>query len=236
MPHKVHRNDPCPCGSGKKYKKCCMLKERDLAGVRADNRLVVKEAVQWVGLKYGGALNAWVENTWFADISKEERAGISTADPSIKHIHDTNLLEHLMAEGTFTMDGSTTPVIQLVLDTAENLTDPQRDYLQQLATRPLRLYRVSECKPGESFFLTPYQGKEDESFRIDDKWVSRMLDVNDTVGLRLIQTGGEWETSGAVYHIPDAYVPELLAELENAGDHYSRTLIHYWLRLVAIHV
>ncbi|GJM60663.1 SEC-C metal-binding domain-containing protein [Persicobacter diffluens] len=20
---KVHRNDPCPCGSGKKYKQCC---------------------------------------------------------------------------------------------------------------------------------------------------------------------------------------------------------------------
>ena len=24
MPAKVGRNDPCPCGSGKKYKKCCM--------------------------------------------------------------------------------------------------------------------------------------------------------------------------------------------------------------------
>jgi len=24
---KVGRNDPCPCGSGKKYKKCCMLKD-----------------------------------------------------------------------------------------------------------------------------------------------------------------------------------------------------------------
>jgi len=23
---KVNRNDPCPCGSGKKYKKCCMDK------------------------------------------------------------------------------------------------------------------------------------------------------------------------------------------------------------------
>ena len=23
---KVKRNDPCPCGSGKKYKKCCLLK------------------------------------------------------------------------------------------------------------------------------------------------------------------------------------------------------------------
>ena len=24
MAHKVGRNDPCPCGSGKKYKKCCL--------------------------------------------------------------------------------------------------------------------------------------------------------------------------------------------------------------------
>jgi len=23
---KIGRNDPCPCGSGKKYKKCCLLK------------------------------------------------------------------------------------------------------------------------------------------------------------------------------------------------------------------
>ena len=27
---KIGRNDPCPCGSGKKYKNCCMKK--DMAG------------------------------------------------------------------------------------------------------------------------------------------------------------------------------------------------------------
>ncbi len=26
---KIGRNDPCPCGSGKKYKKCCMMKKSD---------------------------------------------------------------------------------------------------------------------------------------------------------------------------------------------------------------
>lgn len=26
--HKVGRNDPCPCGSGKKYKKCCEMPEK----------------------------------------------------------------------------------------------------------------------------------------------------------------------------------------------------------------
>ncbi|MBN2595205.1 MAG: SEC-C domain-containing protein [Marinifilaceae bacterium] len=24
---KVNRNDPCPCGSGKKYKQCCLKKQ-----------------------------------------------------------------------------------------------------------------------------------------------------------------------------------------------------------------
>lgn len=28
MVEKVGRNDPCPCGSGKKYKSCCLLKEQ----------------------------------------------------------------------------------------------------------------------------------------------------------------------------------------------------------------
>jgi len=28
---KVGRNDPCPCGSGKKYKKCCMKKDAERA-------------------------------------------------------------------------------------------------------------------------------------------------------------------------------------------------------------
>lgn len=27
MEEKVGRNDPCPCGSGKKYKQCCLLKK-----------------------------------------------------------------------------------------------------------------------------------------------------------------------------------------------------------------
>ncbi|MED4986482.1 SEC-C metal-binding domain-containing protein, partial [Geobacillus stearothermophilus] len=32
----IGRNDPCPCGSGKKYKKCCMNKqqEREIKRVR----------------------------------------------------------------------------------------------------------------------------------------------------------------------------------------------------------
>jgi hypothetical protein len=40
---KIGRNDPCPCGSGKKYKKCCMGKDEDL------NRVMKKFAAEHRG-------------------------------------------------------------------------------------------------------------------------------------------------------------------------------------------
>jgi len=64
-----------------------------------------------------------------------------------------------------------------------------------------------------------------------------MFDVDDIVGLRLMQTGGVWETSGAVYHFPEEYVADVLTRLQAAdADDYSRVLFHYWLGLVAAHV
>lgn len=30
----THRNDPCPCGSGKKYKRCCKDRPSSLVGPR----------------------------------------------------------------------------------------------------------------------------------------------------------------------------------------------------------
>lgn len=35
--NKIGRNDPCPCGSGQKYKKCCMLRETPAAVNEASN-------------------------------------------------------------------------------------------------------------------------------------------------------------------------------------------------------
>ena len=36
---KVGRNDPCPCGSGRKYKHCCLEKER--GGIPLTQRLML---------------------------------------------------------------------------------------------------------------------------------------------------------------------------------------------------
>lgn len=48
MQQKVGRNDPCPCGSGKKYKNCCMSKEKP-AGSAARKKLTAK----WINAPAG---------------------------------------------------------------------------------------------------------------------------------------------------------------------------------------
>jgi hypothetical protein len=50
---KIGRNSPCPCGSGKKHKQCCLGKEEV---VKEKARMGFSFAVGFAGLLGGGAL------------------------------------------------------------------------------------------------------------------------------------------------------------------------------------
>jgi uncharacterized protein len=42
MSEKVGRNDPCPCGSGKKYKQCCLKKDQEASKPRGLRKFTAK--------------------------------------------------------------------------------------------------------------------------------------------------------------------------------------------------
>ncbi len=56
MPRKIGRNEPCPCGSGKKYKKCCVVEdEKNTRGLRAEHPAGgggVARALSWLSARY----------------------------------------------------------------------------------------------------------------------------------------------------------------------------------------
>lgn len=238
MVRKVQRNDPCPCGSGKKYKKCCGLIERDLAGKRANRREGIQKSLAWINHTHHDDIGQWLEQVWLKDISEDQRTGIGNADPRIRSIHDVNLLEFLVADGTFTdEEGVKSSPLQMILDADIGLDDEQRAYLTQLAERPLRLYQVTDCNVGKSYTLSQHPDDGSEPVVIEDSITSRMFDVGDIVGLRLMQCDGAWETSGAIYHIPEEHADDLVKQLQ-AGktEEYSKILSNYWLELVAAHV
>jgi methionyl aminopeptidase len=76
---KVGRNDPCPCGSGVKYKKCCLGKDlqvnRDPGAMYAQRyKIRLKEEADIEGIRKAGQL---VLNT-FEQIEDKIRPGIKT--------------------------------------------------------------------------------------------------------------------------------------------------------------
>ena len=58
--HKTGRNDPCPCGSGKKYKQCCQQSERAQAPVVPSLDGQIRQAMQaaWMHRQHGNLLQA----------------------------------------------------------------------------------------------------------------------------------------------------------------------------------
>jgi len=76
---KVGRNDPCPCGSGLKYKKCCLVKEsqvsRDPGALYAQRyKIRLKEEVDIEGIRKAGQLVL----ATFAQIEDQIRPGTKT--------------------------------------------------------------------------------------------------------------------------------------------------------------
>lgn len=59
---KIGRNDPCPCGSGRKYKQCCLQREQ---GMTTRSRLLV---VLIGGVLLAGAILAV---TWDSDTEQK---------------------------------------------------------------------------------------------------------------------------------------------------------------------
>lgn len=238
MTVKVQRNEPCPCGSGKKYKKCCMLQKREHNVASLGRKEGVQLALSWLNHHHSKPVEAWVEHVWLADVSDEQRAGIAASDARIRSIHDINLLEQLLSEGSFEGTGGESNVLKRVLAADDlNLDEAQRDYLKQLPLCPLKLYQITACQAGQSFSVRDALNDSADAMKISDSYGSRMFAKGDVVGLRLLQTPAGRETSGAIYHIPETYVPALKKDLLSASpEERTKFLIACWLKLVAAHV
>lgn len=73
---KPNRNDPCPCGSGKKYKKCCGAKEAPQKTFSANPSMEVAKHVTSALLSLRSRLSEAL-----AEQTKKEQA-LDTADGS----------------------------------------------------------------------------------------------------------------------------------------------------------
>ena len=148
MTQKLGRNDPCPCGSGKKYKQCCGKPEAPTTPSADSHEGAVERAVAWLAQHHRKAFAAALEEEidgaafgWFDDDDDDAvREAMAGIDDAVWQQLQLNLTGWLLAEGDIKVKGETRRVADLLLGgSGPLLTVGQRAWLEQLAQRPLRL-------------------------------------------------------------------------------------------------
>ena len=87
-------------------------------------------------------------------LSEEDRNQLAVVDKETIQSIEINMIEWLLAEGDIHARGGVRRINDYLLSPAgPRLNAAQRDWLQQMGQRPLRLYDVTDVVPGQQMTL-----------------------------------------------------------------------------------
>src|SRR5512139_2815666 len=144
---KVGRNDPCPCGSGKKYKKCCLEKSFTQIGKEESIRQsLVQEllrhfAQRFYNERYKDALAIYWDDSNPAEFLKED---------ALEHA-EVNFWEWVIHD--WIDEGSGKSLIDSYIEGWKALSLDERRILTMMKNSTLSLYEVQEVIPEKGLLL-----------------------------------------------------------------------------------
>ena len=107
----VGRNDPCPCGSGRKFKKCCAAKvEPRTAGLTAAIRMKGGVSFDPVAKAYRAVVHSWDNAECIGEPQEWQTAETFQSEDAAMAFYRTSIrpgLERLMAEASRKVKDST---------------------------------------------------------------------------------------------------------------------------------
>ncbi len=224
------RNDPCPCGSGKKFKKCCLEKtvaaareagaarvvgaggsasprESALArlldfsfGPEFDGGHGIAQALFWAGRLQGR--------------SAEEVRSVMELEQTEINYNAWFLFDRDIEDGR--------TVVDLFLDReGARLPAAEREYLERVRGTYLGIYEVEEVEPEKGLRLTDLWTGERVSVR--EQMATRQLVRWDLLAARVMQeAGGEHVLEGGGYLYPARAKGEILGFLRRQHRTFAR--------------
>src|SRR5437016_3640662 len=153
---KIGRNDPCPCGSGKKYKRCCLEQQSASYSLWAQQRdasdQLMRDMLRFAERKFGDQIQvAW------EDFNKTDLPVPFDAYPDEQQIFMPYFLFHWDPRRPRTgreasrRGGIVTRWYEL--EKADKLSDMERLLLEQATTQPLSFFEVLWSEAGERIKL-----------------------------------------------------------------------------------
>lgn len=206
----IGRNDPCPCGSGRKFKKCCLVTGGGPPYTAADRMSALQRLIR---ASSRAGFDEARDRFWGDKRSVREQW------------RDDHLLE--MAEIVFqwwfffdeVLDGET--LAEDVLAHEQDLRPGERRYLEMGRESAMRLYEVVAVEPGASIMLRDIiLGSE---ICVRERSASRSIHTWDLVAARIFSKGtsGQPEIDGGMLPLQRRlhdFLIERLAQLRNELD------------------
>jgi hypothetical protein len=241
---KIGRNDPCPCGSGQKYKKCCLAKDGLFDSRRREEEHAVHIALSWLDQYFPEEIGAAVSFDFMDEPDEDRLEALGSLSPQLDQAITVNIGEWLLADAELAINGKDIPAKDLILGKGGSLlTAHGREWLRELGKRPLSIYEVREIMKGKGLVLADMVHPDQPLIQIREKAATGVLVPWDTFGARLVWQDDSFVMSGAVYPMDRETALDCLAEIKSEiecedGDatiaRYitASTIIDYWINSI----
>jgi len=211
---KVGRNDPCPCGSGMKYKKCCREKMFTQIGKEElIKQKLVQELLKLFKQRFYKDRYEDVRAIFWDDFAPSEflkRDSLQNAE--------INFWEWVVHDWVDEVSGKS--LIDLFIESKKALSLDEHKVLTMMKNSVITLYEVQEVFPEKGLLLKDLiRGGQ---YNVREKAATRHLAKWDVLATRLLQVDGQYIMSGAAYPYPIKVKDEILADTLFRYNHYRK--------------
>ncbi|HUE81592.1 MAG TPA: SEC-C metal-binding domain-containing protein [Pyrinomonadaceae bacterium] len=189
---KLGRNDPCHCGSGKKYKRCCLAKDRTANVIdyewqklrRTEGEIVhllLHAAHDWHGPDF-------IEKAWeHYTESSSESLSIEEAPEAGTSFVPWALFNYIPQEESESDPTNEAPLAFSFLKVTDELYPYEKQFVLAVIEQPVSFWSVQEVDPGTSLKLRDLFTHTEHTVR--EQQASEILSKGDIVYTRVISVG-----------------------------------------------
>ncbi len=215
------RNDPCPCGSGKKYKHCCLTHAQAATGITPADRDEVSAALmrytrrpEWDDVVADAAL-MWMGDD--PDVDPQDAIDdILALDTSRDTFFDWLFYDLPLEGGRTTADA--------FLDRhARSLNPRALDYLRLMQGTCLRAWQVRSVEPGVGMALRDLWSNDEVT--VAERTATRQIVIWDVLVARVVRhADGTHQLEGSAMLLPASAAPTVVKGLKAEHRQLRRSL------------
>ena len=222
----IARNEACPCGSGKKYKKCCLAKAAAGGGFTKEDRASAIERLDAFTAEALGAEDDAAYNTLIGEYGDRWPDVDDGWDEIDEAFHDAWFWFD------WPLTGGRTAADRFIAERPP-LSAGERRYLDVARASCMRLYEVEDTRPGLSVTLRDVL--DGARVTVRERMGSRTMSRADLLAARVLPRGasGEPEMEMGVLSIPKLIRGSLVAQLSSMRGDFRKenpdaTEIAFW--------